>query len=336
MSDRDVYSLIEAVVRDGKRRINDTDRELVSQLLGAYQDARNTIAAELMMLEEQILWSIANNPDEITAAWMRRQDWYEQLDGSIHAEATRLEDMTRGLTIDGRAAGIAEGGTTGVQTFRAMPWMGTNPQVVEHWTAAIQPGSPLDRVLSRYGAEVEGGLRDGITQGLIERQGSGNIVRTIVADVGELIPTIDASRIVRTETMRAYRGVYRDQMDALPRGMIAGYRWLASLDNRTCPICVGLHNHIFPEYPDYQHVMCRCVILPSFSERYAPPREFETGDEWLMKQPEDVQVSVLGPSRHELWRDGGVPMRDMVRFETDPVWGGSTRLAPLRELRPSN
>lgn len=330
----DVYSAIEAIVREGKRRINAADREIMGQLLRSYQEARNAIAAEMMLLEDQIRWSIDNADEPITEAWIRRQAWYERLDRAIETESDRLEATTRRLTIDGRAAGIAEGTTTGFATIRAVPSIGTNPRAVERWISAIQPGSPLDTVLSRYGTNVDTTLRNGITQGIINRQGSSTIVRSIVADVGEFIPESDAGRIVRTETMRAYRGVYRDQMDSLPGGMIAGYRWSADLGLRTCPACLGLHGHIFEEYPNYFHVMCRCTVSPVFSPRYAPPQDFQTGDAWLRQQDETVQRSILGPVRYELWSNEGVPMRGMVRFEQDPVWGGSTRLIPVRELRP--
>lgn len=334
MTDRDVYSLIDAIVRDGKRRINAADRELISQLLAAYQESRHTIAAELILLEDQILWSIENNRGDLTEAWIRRQDWYQQLDRAIQAEAQQLEATTRALAVDGRAAGITEGGVTGQATVRAAPAPGFTPGRVERWVSAIQPGSPLDRVLDRYGTKVETSLRDGITQGLIQGEGSSNITRRIVAEVGDYIPASDASRIVRTETMRAYRGAYRDQVETLPPDMIAGWRWISARDTRTCAICLGLHNHIFVEYPDYMHIQCRCTCAPYFSPRYAPPQDFQTGDQWLATQPESVQLSVLGPSRYELWRNEGIPMRDMVQFENDPVWGGSTRLIPVRELQP--
>lgn len=333
MTDRDVYSLIDAIVRDGKRRIGDADRVLIGQLLGAYQEARNTIAAELMILEEQILWSIANNPGEITEAWIRRQEWYQRLDRTIETEAARLEATTRGLTIDGRAAGIAEGGVTGVATIRALPWEVHTSSPVERWISAIQPGSPLDRVLARYGDNVEAVLKREVTQGLINGQGSSNIVRSIVADVGEFIPPSDASRIVRTETMRAYRGTYYDQMDTLPADMIAGYRWISALDARTCLACIALHGIVFEEYPDFQHVQCRCTIAPVFSPRYAPPQDFQTGEEWMRGQSEDVQRSTMGVARYDAWK-AGTPMHSMVEVEHDEQWGGSTRLIPLQRLLP--
>ena len=333
MSDRGIYSVIDRIIREGKQRISDRDRAIVGQVLGAYEESRGAIAAELFALEDQILWSIENNRGELTEAWLRRQDWYQRLDATIEREAVRLEASTRRMTANGMAAGVAEGGITGSATIRTLPWISGDLGPASHLIAAIQPGTPLDRVLTQYGANVEAKLKGEITHGLIRGDGSNNIVRKIIADVGDFIPVSDASRIVRTETMRAYRGAYKEQMDTLTPGMISGYRWMSALDMRTCPICAGLHGHVFEEYPNYFHVSCRCVISPVFSPRYAPPRESVTGDEWLANQPEDVQRSMLGPTRYELWKDGGVPMRSMIRFERDPVWGGSARLIPVKDLR---
>lgn len=334
MTDRDVYSLIERIIRESKSRINQGDRKIILQLLDAYHDSRNVIAAELMLLEDQIVLAVEAHRGDLTVAWMRRQDWYQRLDRTIQSESSRLEAKIRGLTIDGMALGISEGGVSGTSTANAISWAGLNPRPVEHWVAAIQPGSPLDKVLTRYGSNVESSLRNHITQGLIEGKGSTNIVREVLLDVGEVISPSDASRIVRTETMRAYRGVYRDQMDMLPKDSIAGYRWLAAIgDTRTCLQCLAMHNQVFPTYPEFQHVNCRCAVVPVFSPRYAPPQDFETGDEAFARRSADYQLQVLGPARYELYQQG-MPLIDMVAIEHDSVWGGTTRLIPVKDLRP--
>lgn len=333
MTDRDLDSLIEQIVRDGKDRLADGDRDLVSQLLREYSAGRERIGRELLALEEQILWSIENSPD-ITESWVRRQTWYEALDASIQSEIDRLEASTRNLTVQARTTGTTEAIVTSQSTFRAIPGLPrVNAGAVTNWTAAIQPGSPLDKVLDRFGDNAGGALRKEITAGLIDGRGSSNVVRTVIGNLNESMPPYDASRIVRNEMMRSYRGVYQEQMERLPDGAVAGYRWLAALDARTCPVCLGLHGHIFPEYPSFQHVMCRCVATLVLSPRYAPPRTYQTGDQWLALQSQADQMRVLGPARYELWTSG-TTMRDMVEFTHDPVWGGSTRLVPVGRLQP--
>lgn len=334
MTDRDVYSLVERALSDGKLRIASGDRVLMGDLLEGYDLARTRISMELAQLEQQILWSIANNDEEVTQAWIRRQAWYEQLDESILQESKRLEDLARRETVTARRMGISEAGTTWQESQRAAPFMRqVNVPAVGRWTSSIQPGSPLDKVLTNYGASSSATMRNSITQGIIDGQGKQSIVRDIMRGVEGTMSEYDASRIVRTELMRTYRGVYADQMESLTPGMITGYRWISALDFRTCPICIGLHGQVFKDYPNYFHVQCRCTVAPVFSERYAPPREYQTGDDWLRQLPEEQQQQVLGAGgRFEIWQQGK-PLNEMVRFETHPEWGGSSRLIPLRDLR---
>lgn len=336
MTQRDVYSLIERALRDGKQRLAAGDRALMGEVLNGYELARRRISMEIAQLEQQILWSIANNNDqEITEAWVRRQAWYEHLEDSIFQESKRLEDLVRTQTTSARGLGIQEARTTWSETRRAAPFMRqVNVPAMTRWTASIQPASPLDKVLTNYGAKVDKVLRREITQGIVQGQGRGSIVQQIMAGTDEAISEYDASRIVRTELMRTYRGVYEDQLEALTPGMVTGYRWISALDFRTCPICIGLHGQVFKDYPNYFHVQCRCTVAPVFSERYAPPREYQTGEAWLRGLPVEEQQKVLGQGeRFEIWQQGK-PLNEMVRFRQDPVWGGDSRLIPLKDLRP--
>lgn len=333
MTDRDVYSLIERALSDGKLRIASGDRVLIEEILQGYDLARTRLSMELAQLEQQILWSIANNDEEVTQAWIRRQAWYEHLDESILQESKRLEDLVRRETVTARGIGISEAGTTWRETQRAAPFMRqVNVPAVGRWTSSIQPGSPLDKVLTNYGASSSATMRTSITQGIIEGQGKQSIVRDIMLGVEDAMSEYDASRIVRTELMRTYRGVYADQMESLTPGMITGYRWISALDLRTCPICIGLHGQVFKDYPNYFHVQCRCTVAPVFSERYAPPREYQRGDDWLRQLPAEQQHAVLGHGgRFKQWNEG-MPLQNMVRLEHDPVWGGNSRLIPVRDL----
>lgn len=334
MSDRNLNSTIERILRDGKRRLNDADREMMAQLLNVYESSRLVIVGEVIRLEEQILWAIANEDGDLTEAWMRRQDWYGQLEQSIQNEIDRIEQVTRGQVNSARAAGAAEGSLGGTATIRAVPGAPVvNAGAVERWISAVQPGSPLDKVLMNFGPEIDKRIVTEITSGLVEGRGSSDVIRRVTAGVEDTFAEYRSGRIVRTEMMRSYRGAYRDQVDALPEGMVAGWRWISALDTRTCIACIGMHNHVFTEYPDFAHVQCRCTFSPVFSSRYAPPQEFVTGDMWFAEQDEDAQRQILGPGRYEVW-ESGTPLRGMVALEKDPVWGGTTRLIPVKDLRP--
>lgn len=73
--------------------------------------------------------------------------------------------------------------------------------------------------------------------------------------------------IARTEIMRASNlgalTIYEQNQDVL-----SGWEWVATLDERTCPICGGLDGQVFrwgsrqAQPPSGSHPGCRCTIVP--------------------------------------------------------------------------
>jgi SPP1 gp7 family putative phage head morphogenesis protein len=73
--------------------------------------------------------------------------------------------------------------------------------------------------------------------------------------------------IVRTEIMRASNlgalTIYEQNQDVLQ-----GWEWVATLDERTCPICGALDGKVFKfgstqlQPPSGSHIGCRCTIVP--------------------------------------------------------------------------
>lgn len=89
--------------------------------------------------------------------------------------------------------------------------------------------------------------------------------------------------IARTEIMRASNlgalAVYEQNQDVLK-----GWEWVATLDERTCPICGRLDGKVFPfgsrqeQPPSGSHPGCRCTVTPvliddELMERIAGVRE---------------------------------------------------------------
>jgi SPP1 gp7 family putative phage head morphogenesis protein len=146
----------------------------------------------------------------------------------------------------------------------------------------------------------------------------------------------DAVKVVRTAANHvvndARQATYRANAD-----IIKGYQWVATLDDRTCPICGGLDGQVFPlESPKTRqppaHINCRCSTVPvtkSFRElgldadeptftRAARSRIGEatgqvpatvTYPEWLRRQPVDVQNDALGITKAQLFRSGRLEIR---------------------------
>ena len=163
-----------------------------------------------------------------------------------------------------------------------------------------------------------------------------------VGQVDEIVNrwTLDRARhqarvIARTETVEAYRDGYRRGTESQP--YTVGYRWTLSGSHPKPDVCDvmasqdlhGLGPGGYPPdgVPSTPHPLDLCsqvAIIDShhFRRQVAhqrgeeePPRPWEsgareTGEEWLRKQPEQVQRQLLGPTRHELMRSGVPVLRE--------------------------
>lgn len=221
-------------------------------------------------------------------------------------------------------------------------------------------GAPLQAWFSgqsrRVRFEVERQLQLGLTRG----ETVGDLVRRIRGRFvgyqtidGERRPryaggildtsTRHAETLVRTAAnhvaAEASMEVFRSNAD-----VVGAVEWTSALDARVCEECGGLDGQQWdlgdpklrrpPAHPND-----RCVLVPVIRwDRLGlepPPdgtRASADGqvpsdvryEEWLKGRPPEVQDEVLGPKRAELFRQGRVSLRDLVRTD-------GTRI-PLNEL----
>ena len=90
--------------------------------------------------------------------------------------------------------------------------------------------------------------------------------------------------------------------------------------------------HDLDEPGPLDHPQGRCSRMPLVKPELvpnAPKPVIESGPEWLARQPEGVQRSVLGPRRFEAWQDGNYPAsRWAVRRESE-AWRPSYGPGPI-------
>lgn len=115
--------------------------------------------------------------------------------------------------------------------------------------------------------------------------------------------------------------------------VITGYRFVATLDGKTTTQCRSLDQRVFPlgEGPTPPlHVNCRSTIVPELSEDLdfldkGATRSSKDGYvdaklsyyEWLKTQPEAFQNEVLGQTRAQLFRDGGLSAEKFAALNLD-------------------
>ena len=183
--------------------------------------------------------------------------------------------------------------------------------------------------------EATEAMRRRLVQGVAAGRNPRETARLMVTDVQD---TFDgglarAQVIARTETIDAYRAGAKAHHEA-NADVLAGWVWLAKLSERTCSSCVAMHGteHELDEPGPLDHQQGRCSRMPLVKPELvpgAPKPTIESGTEWLERQPEGVQRSVLGPRRYEAWKAGDYPAsRWAVRRESE-AWRPSYGPGPI-------
>lgn len=121
--------------------------------------------------------------------------------------------------------------------------------------SGFEKGDSMNTIASNIGKEVRPGDRFQTKDGKIVLSSEG----TAILQVTEANRTM---LIARSETTRlANLGSQKEYKD----GGVEEYRWVATLSDRTCPVCNELNGEIFPinngKLPP-AHQMCRCTITP--------------------------------------------------------------------------
>lgn len=212
------------------------------------------------------------------------------------------------------------------------------------------------------GERLVNAVRDSLTQSQIAGEGIRNAAKRLQRTYGGGLGTKRAELIVRTESIRTLQQSRREFYDR-NRDVISGLTYTATLDERTCLVCISYDNqtwwddrdrtpHIidFPLIP--QHPGCRCASIavtrsanalglsdddiarfPLLADLDGEPAKGIGYEEWLQRQPPEFQREVLGPARYALWSNPRthVPVSSMVAAHSAPG-GEQGRVLTLPQL----
>jgi len=194
-------------------------------------------------------------------------------------------------------------------------------------------------------------VRRQLQLGMTQNETLGDIVRRVRGrqagrEAGEVIfeggvldtTTRQTEAIVRTAINHTAAQSHLRTFEA-NEDITESYTYTAVLDSRTTMICMGLDGQVF-RFDDPgrrlppQHFGCRSVITPNIKWQelgIEPPesgtRASEDGqvsadldfEGWLENQSEAKQNEILGPARAELFRDGKINLKDLVRSDNRTV-----------------
>lgn len=120
--------------------------------------------------------------------------------------------------------------------------------------------------------------------------------------------------------------------------VVAGWQWLAYLDERTCPACRARHGKIYRlSEPLRGHYQCRCTMVPVVDPELAdelglPVPGVEPGVNSLIGMSISQQQRALGPATWLAWQQGRISLDELYTEVVDPVYGRMTVRRPLKDL----
>jgi hypothetical protein len=202
-----------------------------------------------------------------------------------------------------------------------------NPRAVEAMVGIMGNGTPLRQYLEGVYGDAARGMSKYLTRAVTQGLNPLQTARAMKKGLG--LGLDRALTIARTEQLRVYRESSRLTYQA--SGVVEAQRRVAAHDDRTCLGCLLADGEIIPlGEPLADHVRGRCTTVPILIGAELP--QWETGATWLEKQPEATQRKIMGPTRHDLWKSGEVPLKRMVTHTHDPLWGGSLGPTPVKDL----
>ena len=147
-----------------------------------------------------------------------------------------------------------------------------------------------------------------------------------------------AETIARTEMLDASRRAAQAARIA-NKGIITGWRWHATMSDRTCPVCLVMDGTVFPPeaFGPEDHPNGRCVGVPlTVSWRDLgfdidePADVTPDAHDWYERQPTSVQNNIMGADRAQRLRSGDLGWSDLVVRRDNPDWRPSYHLVPLK------
>tara|TARA_R110000772_G_scaffold268565_2_gene396224 strand:- start:8204 stop:9268 length:1065 start_codon:yes stop_codon:yes gene_type:complete len=204
-----------------------------------------------------------------------------------------------------------------------------------------------DREISR----VSNSIRLGHSQGLTNQEMVQKLVGTKARKFQDgLLQTTrrNAETVVRTSVQHVASAARQEVWEANP-DVVKRYKFLATLDRTTSPICRTLDKQEFdfgqgPIPP--VHPNCRSTTTPVLDPKFSflskgrtrsgeqgPVSADTTYYEWLKRQDKAAQSAVLGPKRAKLFQDGGLTAERFRALQFDKNFTPLT-LDGMRKLEP--
>lgn len=321
-----------------QRRARDRrEANYTRRMLRAYDDLLDSLDDDLREITDQIEEARANGED-VHPDWLRRQARYARLMDQVRLSSDTFMALGTNIIVDASGSEVEHGAIDALERSRILfpgevyfpegdIFSGNiNLPALENLIGQTSGSSPLIKVLESHG----NGAGEIITSGLIAGltgQGADEIFRNIRRQLQSPVADSRLMALVRTEMMNAYRASMHEQYGQFG-DEIDGWMWSAHRGPRTCLACLAMDGRVFPmDQPfDQAHVNCRCSASPwptdLFPEVQAFLQQQGSGEDWIRRQPRDVQAKMF-PSHDAFaaFERGDLHLMDFVGYTDSPQWG---------------
>lgn len=328
-----MVSELEKITRKRRKELDQVDSQARQDITAAYDKVITGITTDLRMLEQDIADARANGED-VNPDWLRRQFRYQRLiqqastefdrfsgEAVQHLEAARFKSVSGGAMLAYETLGS-------VGVSRDLFAGNINTQAFERLVSSLG-FEPLQEIFDSFGDKESKLIQDGLVKGIGSGKGVAAITNDILKSFDQAFGARRIATIVRTESMRAYNASLAEQYAKVDH-LIAGYRWVAALQQRTCLACLGRHGKIYKTYQRTQHVNCRCILSP-----VAPDSEVEypSADTFIRGLPETKQRKMFPtPDAWIAFRDKKVGLNDFAGVRKDKKWGDSVQVKSWKSV----
>lgn len=316
-----------------RQRLATEERASIDRLLGAYQRTSGRLQGEIDLMFTE-LRERQGDGEAITITDIRGFRTYRSLLTRIETElqafsaivqdemgATSEKTIQLGLDA-GFSLAVQSAGNAG--TVLAQGWIEPDVAAVRNVIGYVDSPSMRAR-MNIFGEESASNFADLIVTGVA--QGKNPVALARMASEWFSVPFSWAENTVRTAQIYSYRTATHASYAANSQ-VIEGWVWQAALDARTCIACVMKHGTFYQNDQILNdHHRGRCTPLPVV--RGSTWREtYETGAEWIRRQPEMQQAAQFrNGALYQAWKGGRINDSDLIDTYSDPVYGEMIRQA---------
>jgi hypothetical protein len=209
-------------------------------------------------------------------------------------------------------------------------------EAIENIVGMAGNGMPIDRLLRlRMVRDANGrplpGVLDRLTNSLLKGTAQGINPRDVARMMqNDLTGGLNKALVIaRSEGLRPYRYASQQQYDK--SGVVLGHKRLCGHDGRVCGACLADEGTMYrTAWAMTDHPNGRCSSVPVV--KGMPEVQWDSGQQWLRKQPEPIQQSILGDKVWTAWKGHKFPFRALVQRTESAEWGEGLVPATLDSL----